>query len=85
MATALNFYSTFPKSKLETDEAALRKSIAMLDKTDSMIGGISKRSTYKMVLPFRVLTLLSKGSGCLVLMMDKGMILLTWLKGVRVR
>ena len=54
MANTRNFFSTFPKLKSESDQNAMRRSIAMCDKSDVMAGDRSKRSTYKMSLPFRV-------------------------------
>lgn len=54
MADARNFFTTFPKHKSESEENAMRKSIAMCDRSDIMAAGRTKRSTYKMALPFRV-------------------------------
>jgi hypothetical protein len=54
MADVRNFYLTFPKHKHESEENAMRKSIAMCDTSDVMAGGKPKRSTYRMTLPFRV-------------------------------
>lgn len=54
MSDARNWYLTFPKHKSENDENAMRKSIAMADRSDVMAGGKPKRSTYRMALPFRV-------------------------------
>jgi hypothetical protein len=54
MSDVRNFYLTFPKHKHESDENAMRKSIAMCDTSDVMAGGKPKRSTYRMTLPFRV-------------------------------
>jgi hypothetical protein len=54
MADARHFYTTFPKHRDETEENALRKRIAMSERSDTMSGGRSKRSTYRMPLPFRV-------------------------------
>jgi hypothetical protein len=54
MANARNFYQTFPKHDSESEENAMRKSIAMCDRTNTMAGDRQKRSIYKMKLPFRV-------------------------------
>ena len=54
MADVRHFYTTFPKHKGETEENAMRKSIAMCDRSDVLAGGRAKRSTYRMALPFRV-------------------------------
>ena len=54
MSDVRNWYLTFPKHKSESDENAMRKSIAMADRSDVMAGGKPKRSTYRMALPFRV-------------------------------
>jgi hypothetical protein len=54
MADVRHFYTTFPKHRDETVENALRKRIAMSERSDTMSGGKAKRSTYRMPLPFRV-------------------------------
>jgi hypothetical protein len=54
MASARNFYQTFPNHDSESEENAMRKSIAMCDRTNTMAGDRQKRSIYKMKLPFSV-------------------------------
>jgi hypothetical protein len=54
MADVRNWYLTFPKHKNESDENAMRKHIAMADTCDKMASAKQKRSTYRMILPFRV-------------------------------
>jgi hypothetical protein len=54
MADVRHFYTTFPKLRDETKENALRKRIAMSERSDTMAGSKAKRSTYRMALPFHV-------------------------------
>jgi hypothetical protein len=55
MKDVRHFYTTFPKHRDETEENALRKRIAMSERSDTMSAGTrGKRSTYRMKLPFRV-------------------------------
>ena len=49
-----NYYTTFPRLKSESEENALRRSIAMCNACDALAGGKAKKSTLKMALPFRV-------------------------------